>query len=101
MRLNHYEPLPLYDIIKSNLHKEYQFDVTTNLKEDIAFLPTSKGLKILDIESGKHLPNSSSTNVPTQCATYDAKRSSVYSSDYNVVTLWSTEHMEKTDDDLQ
>lgn len=80
-----------------NDFKDYQFDVTVNLKEDIVFLPSTKGMRMFDIESGEHLPNSSDVCVPMNCATYDPKRMRVYSGHYDVVKLWSTEFIRSDD----
>lgn len=80
-----------------NKYKEYQFAVTDNLKEDIVFLPTVRGLRMFDIESSEHLPNSSDVVLPMHCATYDARRIRIYSAHYDLVKLWSTEYTRSND----
>lgn len=77
--------------------KDYQFAVTDNLEEDIVFLPTVKGLRMFDIESGEHLPNSSDVVLPMHCANYDARRIRIYSAHYDLVKLWSTEYIRSDD----
>lgn len=91
LRPNYYENIQLNDYNKSHICKNYQFAVTDNLKEDIAFLPSNIGLKILDIENCKLLSNSNDTSFPVHCATYDSKNIRVYGSTNDVVKLWSTQ----------
>lgn len=74
-----------------NSFKDYQFAVTEYLKEDVAFFPTSRGMTMLDIESGELLPYSNDIKIPITCATYDSKRYCVYGATNDIVKLWTTE----------
>jgi len=71
-----------------NYIKEYQFAITDNLKQDIAFLPTNSGLKIFDINNGEHFPGTNDVYLPMNCATYDPKNHYVYGASNDLVKLW-------------
>lgn len=92
MRPNHYESVALCDLNRNHILKDYQFAVTENLKEDIVFLPSNKGMRMFDIESGEHLHNSNDTPIPINCATYDSHNLCVYGGSNDLVKLWSPKH---------
>lgn len=73
---------------KCNFLKEFQFGITENLKQDIAFMPSSLGLKIFDINSGEHLPGTHDVSLSINCATYDPKNHYVYGSTDDLIKLW-------------
>ncbi|XP_022180525.1 DNA excision repair protein ERCC-8-like [Myzus persicae] len=91
LRPNHYESVPLCDLNKNHIFKDYQFAVTEHLKEDIVFLPSKRGMRIFDIESGEHLPFSNDIPLPMNCATYDSKRFCVYGGSNDLIKLWTPE----------
>lgn len=88
---NYYEVVSLCDLNKKHILKSYQFAVTENLKQDILFLPTKKGLRMFDINTGEHLPNSNDMCLPLNCATYDAHKFRVYGGSNDLVKLWTPE----------
>lgn len=79
------------DLNKNHIFKDYQFAVTENLKEDIVFLPSKRGMRIFDIESGEHLPFSNDIPLPMNCATYDSKQFCVYGGSNDLIKLWTPE----------
>lgn len=86
---NYYGYLEFCDLHSEfNDIKEYQFAVTDNLKEDIAFLPTNAGLKIFDITTGEHLPGSNDVFLPINAATYDSKNNFVYGASNDLIKIW-------------
>lgn len=87
---NYYEPVALCDSNKNYL-KSYQFAITENLKQDIVFLPSKKGLRIFDIDTGEHLPNSNDIPLPLNCANYNSKNVCVYSASCNIIKAWTTD----------
>lgn len=95
MHPNYYECVQLDDFNKTHICKNYQFAVTDQLKEDIAFLPSKVGMRMIDIVNAKNLPNSNDTSFPVHCATYDSMNSYVYGSTNNLVKLWSPQFQSK------
>lgn len=89
LRPNFYTPVPFCDLNKNHIFKEYQFALTENLKEDIAFLPASNGMRIMDIETGINFPKSTDISIPINCATYDSKNHCVYGGSDDLVKLWA------------
>lgn len=89
MRPNHYDPVNFCAVNKNNIFKEYQFDVTRNLKQDVAFLPSNDGMRMLNIDTGKHFRHPFDTPIPTNCATYDPQNYCVYGSYMDSVKVWS------------
>lgn len=86
----YYESVTLCPLNKNHIFKSYQFAVTEHLKEDIAFMPSNKGMRIFDIDSGEHLPYSNHRSVPVNCATYDPQKFCVYAGSSDLVKLWSS-----------
>lgn len=89
LRPTHYDAVPFCDLNRNHIFKEYQFDVTENLKDDIAFLPTNNGMKTMDIETGVDFPKSNDIPIPVNCATYDSKTLSVFGGSDDLVKLWA------------
>lgn len=87
---NYYEPI-IFSSTRTNYLKSYQFAITENLKQDVAFLPTHKGLRILDIDTGENLPNSNDIPLSLNCATYNNKNLCVYSTGCNIINVWTTD----------
>jgi len=75
-------------------YKHYQFDVTENLKEDIAFLPSIRGMRIFDIESGEHLPYSNDSGLSLNCANYDPKNLCLYGASDELIKSWKPQKRE-------
>ncbi|XP_027850805.1 DNA excision repair protein ERCC-8-like isoform X2 [Aphis gossypii] len=94
LRPNHYASVSLSDLNTSHLHKHYQFDVTDNLKEDIAFFPSTRGMRIFDIESGEHLPSSNDVGLSLSCANYDPKNLCLYGSSNESIKSWKPQKCE-------
>lgn len=78
----------------THIYKPYQFDVTETLKEDIAFLPSARGMRIFDIESGEHLPSSNDVGLSINCANYDPKNLCLYGSTDELIKLWKPQKSE-------
>lgn len=83
--------MALPDKFKRSTAKCYHFDATVNLKQDIVFLPTKKGLRMFDINTGEHLPNSNDVSLPLDCVTYDPNRFRVFGGSKDLVKLWTPE----------
>jgi len=89
---NYYIPMQFSPVCnESNRYKEYQFAITEDLKEDIAFFPSKAGLQMLDITNGKYLQGSHDTYLPITCATYDPRKYYVYAGCSDLMKLWSTD----------
>lgn len=78
----------------NHVYKDYQFDVTENLKEDIVFLPSSRGMRMFDIESGEHLPSSNDVGLSLNCANYDPKNLCLYGSSDELIKFWKPQKRE-------
>ncbi|VVC34426.1 WD40/YVTN repeat-like-containing domain,WD40-repeat-containing domain,WD40 repeat [Cinara cedri] len=89
LRPNYYMPIPFCDLNRNHIFKEYQFAVTETLKDDMAFLPSKNGMRIMDIETGVNLPKSNDVSIPINCATYDSKNHCVYGGSEDLVKLWA------------
>lgn len=98
LRPNHYAPVLLSQLNSHFKYKPYQFDVTENLKEDIAFLPSARGMRIFDIESGEHLPSSNDIGISLNCASYDPKNMCLYGSSDEVIKFWKPQKCENNMD---
>lgn len=91
---NYYDRLLLSDINKNNPLKDYQFAVTEHLKQDFAFFPSEKGMRIFDIDSGKHFPSMEDVFLPVNCATYDSHKICVYGGVDDVVKSWAPQQQQ-------
>lgn len=60
------------------------------MKQDVVFLPSNKGMRIFDINTGEHLPNSNDIPLPLNCATYDKNKFCVYGASNDLVKLWTS-----------
>lgn len=69
----------------------YQFGITEDIKQDIVFMPSTNGLRIFDINTGKHLPNSNDKLYSLNCAHYSSKNLCVYSTSRGFIKTWTTE----------
>lgn len=89
LRPNHYDPVVFSLLNKNHIFKEYQFAVTEDLKQDVAFLPSKNGMRIFNIDTGEHFKHPDNIPVPINCATYDPQNYCVYGSSNDLVKVWS------------